>query len=229
MPSSASADFASSSLSKLRPLIATRAPAFASPRAMAKPSPEPPPVISATRAARSNGDASMEERSANSCRRCAARSQRRQNFGGRKGHRTKPDTGRVEDRVGDRRRHDRCGRLTSAPRLLLRPIDQIDCDFGYVRERQNRICTPIEARHGRAVELQVFDKRSADRLDDVAFDLVAQAIRIDDLAAIMRDMEFLHRDLAGGSIDLDIGDRAYVGAHELVFDVSEAATLDDAV
>ena len=46
---------AASSLVRLRPLRMTVAPARASPHAMAKPSPEPPPVTSARRPDRSKG------------------------------------------------------------------------------------------------------------------------------------------------------------------------------
>src|SRR5450755_2144119 len=54
-PSAPSMDTAASSLARLRPFRTTCAPAAASPRAMAKPSPPPPPVTSAWRPERSNG------------------------------------------------------------------------------------------------------------------------------------------------------------------------------
>jgi hypothetical protein len=53
-------------------------------------------------------------------------------------------------------------------------------------------------------------------LHDAAFELVAQPIRIDDLAAVMRDMEALDCKRAGLAIDFDLGDRADISAHQLV-------------
>src|SRR5436309_9818406 len=55
---------------------------------------------------------------------------------------------------------------------LFRSVDQLDHDLGHVREGEDRIACPVEARHHRAVELQLLDQRAAQRLDDVALDLV---------------------------------------------------------
>src|SRR5271169_2056772 len=65
-PSRASVAAAASSLARWRPLMTTWAPAWARPRAMASPRPDPPPVTSAWRPVRSNaGTAATMERSVN--------------------------------------------------------------------------------------------------------------------------------------------------------------------
>src|SRR5439155_27008079 len=128
-------------------------------------------------------------------------------------HRAQPHADSVENRVGDRRTHDCRGRLARAPRPFLRPVDEIDDDLWYFRELQAGIALPVDARHGGPVPLQVLDQRAAHRLDDVAVDLVAQPVGVDDLAAVVRHEEALDADLAGAPVYLDIGYDADVRSH----------------
>ena len=46
--------------------------------------------------------------------------------GGPERHRSQPRAGRVEDRIRDRRGHDRRRRLARTPRNFVRPVDQVD-------------------------------------------------------------------------------------------------------
>ena len=131
--------------------------------------------------------------------------------------------GRVEDRVRDRRRHDSRGRLAGAPRLLGRPVDQVDHDLGHVREGQNRVARPVEACDGAAIEGDLLHQHPADGLDDVAVELVAHAVRINDLAAILDHEEARHPHLPCVAIDLDLGHAGHVGAIEFVLYVGDPA------
>src|SRR5215472_5548872 len=67
----------------------------------------------------------------------------------------------------------------------LRVADKVGLDLGNIRKGQDWIARPVEARDHGAVELQFLDQRAADGLQDVAVDLVAQSVGIDDLAAVM--------------------------------------------
>src|SRR5207237_10835696 len=102
-------------------------------------------------------------------------------------------------------------------------IDEIYDDRGHLREPQDGIALPFDACHGGPVPLQLLDQRAAHGLDDVAVDLVAQPVRVDDLAAVMRHEEALDADLAGAPVQLDIGHSADVRSHDRVLDVSPAA------
>src|SRR6266480_4070825 len=97
--------------------------------------------------------------------------------------------------------------------------------ISHLREPQDGIALPVEACHGGPVPLQVLDQRAAHGLDDVAVDLVAQPVGVDDLAAVMRHEEALDADLARTPVHLDIGHGADVCAHELVLDVGHSASL----
>ena len=64
-------------------------------------------------------------------------------------------------------------------------------------------------------------------LHDAAFDLIAQSVRIDDLPAVMGNIEALDRELPGLTVDLDLGDDADIGAEQLVVDIGEPAACHD--
>ena len=55
---------------------------------------------------------------------------------------------------------------------------------GHRRETHDRIRTPVEARNASLVEARLFEERPARGLQYSAFDLIAHAVRIDDLSAI---------------------------------------------
>src|SRR3954453_9650064 len=135
--------------------------------------------------------------------------------------------GRVEDRVCDRARDHRRARLARAPRLLPLPFDEGDDHVGYFRVLEDGIARPVDARNLRPIELDLLDQRPAGRLDHVAFDLVPQPVGVDDLPAVVGDVDFFHADLSGLHLHVDVGDDADVSAHELVPDVGHATTVHD--
>src|SRR5690606_21768971 len=64
-------------------------------------------------------------------------------------------------------------------------------------------------------------------LDDVAVELRLDTLRIDDLAAIVREVKVRHRYLAGRAVDLHVCDRPDIGAGQLVFDIRHAPAFQD--
>src|SRR3954462_1601293 len=135
--------------------------------------------------------------------------------------------GRVEDRVSDSARDHRRARLARAPRLLRLPLDEVDDHVGHVRVLEDGIARPVDARDLRPIELDLLDQRPAGRLHHVAFDLVPQAVGVDDLPAVVGDVDFLYADLSGLHLHVDVGDDPHVRAHELVADVGHATTVHD--
>src|SRR5262249_12326987 len=103
-------------------------------------------------------------------------------------------------------------------------VDELDMDLRDLREGEDRVALPVDAGHPRAIEGDLLLEGAAHRLDDVALDLLAHALRIDDLASVVSDEETLHPDLAAAAVDLDVIDRRHVGAHQLIFDIGDAAT-----
>src|SRR5256885_4699049 len=112
----------------------------------------------------------------------------------------------VEAGVADGRGHGPNGSLAAADRGHLRPVDQRDLDLWNLFVAQNRIARPIEILDSRGIELYLFHERAAGALNDVAFNLILQAVGIDDQAAIVRDADFLDGHLAARSIDFDFRD-----------------------
>src|SRR5262249_3151820 len=115
-------------------------------------------------------------------------------------------------------------RLARAPRHFVGRIDQIDGDFGHVWKREDRIAAPVEARDRAAAEGELLDQRAAHGLHDVALDLVAQAVGVDDLPALVRHEHAVDFDLSGRAIHGHVRDNPDIGAHRLVFHVREAAS-----
>src|SRR5271166_3847536 len=150
--------------------------------------------------------------------------ERRLHLGRREWRRAQPRAGRLEDRAGDRRRHDGAGGLPAAPWNLFRSIDEIDQNVGDLGKSQNRIARPVEARHHGAVEGHLFLERAAHGLYDAALDLIAQSIRIDDLPAVVRNVEAFDRELTGLAVDLNLGNDADVGADQFVIDIGKPAS-----
>ena len=89
---------------------------------------------------------------------------------------------------------------------LVRPVDQLHRDLRHVRHGQDRIARPVARLDAVLVEPHLLVQRPARRLDDAAFDLVLQPVRIDDQPGIGRGPDARHRDLAARAIDLDLGD-----------------------
>ena len=94
---------------------------------------------------------------------------------------SQPSAGRVERRIRDRRRHYRSRRFARAPWCLVGPINQVDGNVRNVRKSQNRVASPIEARHSAPAEGQFFDQSAAHCLHYSPFDLVAQSVGVYDL------------------------------------------------
>src|SRR4029078_7459317 len=138
-----------------------------------------------------------------------------------------PDAGCVEYRIRDRGRNDRGGGFARTPGFLGWPVDQFDHDLRHLREFEDRIALPVEAGDLRTGELHFLHQCAANGLDDVALDLVLQTVGIDYLTAVVTDVELRHSDAASRAVNFDLGDRANIGAHQLVFRVADAASLYD--
>ena len=133
--------------------------------------------------------------------------------------------GGVEHGVGDRSRHRPARRLAGARRRDLRMIDQHDVDLlRRLIEFEDRISPPIDAGDVLVVEFDLLPQRAAGRLDDIVLDRVMQPIRIDDLAAIVRDRELARPNSPGRAVDVDFGDDGDAGRAALR--VGDAAAGD---
>src|SRR5579875_1163073 len=152
---------------------------------------------------------------------------RLQHLGRGEGHRTYPHADGIEDGIGNRGRNHRRRGLAGSPRLLPRAVDQVDLHLGNFREGEDRVTRPIEAGDVRAIERHLLFQRAADGHQHIALDLVAQPVGVDDLPAIMRDIKPADADLAAAAVDFDIGNRADIRAHELVFDIGKPAPGGD--
>jgi hypothetical protein len=70
-------------------------------------------------------------------------------------------------------------------------------------------------------------ERTAHRVQHVPLDLVLDAVRVDDLSAIMHDREMLDAELSTLTVHLDRGDSADIGAIELVLHKGDATAHRD--
>ena len=93
-----------------------------------------------------------------------------------KRHTAKPDACCVEERVRHRGCDGHRRRLSTAPQRFFGPLDQNHLDRRHFGEAQDGIARPIDARHARLVELHLLVERTAQALDDAAFNLVPQRI-----------------------------------------------------
>jgi len=117
----------------------------------------------------------------------------------------KAHAGGVEDGVGDGRR-TRDGRgFADAHRRLVLSRQHQDVDLRNVRKFDDRVGAPFSAGHRSAIERHLFHQRAAGRLDNVAVDLVAHAVRIDHQPGILPRHDTRHADVAGGFVDGDVG------------------------
>src|SRR5262245_3469553 len=105
-------------------------------------------------------------------------------------------------------------------------IDQLDLDrLRRLGECENRIGAPIDARHTRAVKRHLFLQRSTDRLNDVALDLIAEAVGIDDQPTVMRDVHPRDAHALGREVDLDVDDSSHVRLARVILDEPESASV----
>ena len=79
----------------------------------------------------------------------------------------------------------------------------------------------------RAVERDLLLQHPAERLQHIAVELVLQPIGIDDLAAVMSEIDGGHLDLTGRTLHLHIGHGADICANQLVFNIGHAAAFHD--
>src|SRR5581483_5065475 len=94
-----------------------------------------------------------------------------------------PMAGRIGDRIGERGGGGALRRFANAEEGLAGPVDDLDLDAArHVREAQDRIAAPVAARDPALVEGDRLERRPAERLQDAAFDLVADAVRVYRLA-----------------------------------------------
>ncbi len=119
---------------------------------------------------------------------------------GRKRDLPQAGAGRIEDGVGYCRRGGNVRRLAGPQRGLVRPVEEQDVDFGDFRKLEDGVGFPVNAGDAVFVEFDLFLKRAAQRLHDVAFDLVPDAIRVDDQPAVMRHDHARDAHHAGGSV-----------------------------
>ena len=118
----------------------------------------------------------------------------------------KAHAGRIKDRVGDGSRARDGSGLADAERRLVLPRQHQHVDLGHLGEFDDGVGAPFARRHGGAVERHFLHQRAAGRLDDVAVDLVADAVRIDHQAGILPGDHARHADIAGRLVDGDVGD-----------------------
>ena len=118
----------------------------------------------------------------------------------------KAHTGRIKDGVGDGSRTRDGSGLADAERRLVLSRQHQHVDLGHFGKLDDGVGAPFARRHRRAVERHFFHQRAAGRLDDVAVDLVAHAVRIDHQAGILPGNDARHADVAGLLVDGDISD-----------------------
>src|SRR4029077_15548313 len=98
-------------------------------------------------------------------------------------------------------------RLSGARRWNLRMIDQHEVNLlRRLGDVEDGIADPVDAGDFLVVELDLFPQRAGNSLQDVTLDALLKTVRIDDLAAVVRDSETLGEDLAGGAIDVHLRD-----------------------
>src|SRR3981081_4687992 len=90
-------------------------------------------------------------------------------------------------------------------------------------EAQDRIAAPVAARDPRIAEGHRLERRPADGLHDCALDLVADAVRIDGLAAVHRRDHATPAQLAGLALDRRFHGDRYVSSEVFVACERESA------
>src|SRR5438128_1303962 len=90
------------------------------------------------------------------------------------------------DGVADRARGRADGALAGAERRMLARVHQLALDLWDLAETEHRIAVPVARAHAIAAEPDLLLQRKTHRLDDTAFELILQAVRIDDKAGVCR-------------------------------------------
>src|SRR5262249_56830061 len=110
-----------------------------------------------------------------------------------------------------------------AERALVRTVDQLDLDLRRFRHGEDRIAGPVARQNPLLVETHLLLQRPAHRLDDAAFDLAGEPIRIDDQPGIDRRNGVRHAHHAAAAVDLDLRHHGYVASQVLVLGKADAA------
>src|SRR5262249_60564442 len=97
-------------------------------------------------------------------------------------HPPPPRPARRRKRWGDGRNRRPLRSLAGAKRALVGAVDELDLDLGRFRHGEDRIGEPIARLDAVTIELYLLVQRPAGRLDDAAFDLICEAVPIDDEA-----------------------------------------------
>ena len=118
---------------------------------------------------------------------------------------TEAHAGRIENRVRNRgcARH-RCG-LADTERWLILTRQHQHVDLGHIGKLDDGISAPFPRRDRGALERDFLHQRTAGGLNDVAFDLVAHAFRVDHQPGILARDHARHADIAGRPVDGDVG------------------------
>src|SRR5690242_627503 len=130
-----------------------------------------------------------------------------------------------EDGVGDGWSGGDGCRFARANRWLARLVDQLSNNIWNLRERQDGIALPVQAGDARWRELHFFFHGATQRLNHIAFDLVAHAVSIDDLPAVMCHDDPAYANRASRAIHRDLGNGGNVGLGVLVASECQAAPL----
>src|SRR6185295_19888693 len=96
---------------------------------------------------------------------------------------------------------------------------------GQIGETQNRIGAPIATRDAPFIKGDRLAQGPARRLHDATFDLVAHAVRIDDLAAVVGSHEPPQSYLSAFAFDLKLGGDRGVGRQVFIFGKGEAPAI----
>src|SRR5579864_5903513 len=98
--------------------------------------------------------------------------------------RVKAGAGSVEDGIADGRGDGHNGRFASTRRSDIFSVEEDRFDFGDVAETRNAIARETRIGDAAVFELNGFEERASESLDVCADDLIAQAVGINDGAAL---------------------------------------------
>src|SRR5215218_7645958 len=105
------------------------------------------------------------------------------------------------DGVADRARGRADGAFAGAKRRMLAGCHQLAGDLRHFAEAEHRVAVPVARAHAVATKPDLFLQCKTHRLDDAAFELVLQAIRIDDETGIGRTPDAFDANVL---LDLDL-------------------------
>src|ERR1700704_3425270 len=131
--------------------------------------------------------------------------------------------GRIGESIGNGSDRRTLRAFTGAQGALVRAIDQLDLDLRRLRHGEDRIARPVTREDAVLVEAHLLLQGPAHRLDNAAFDLAREPIRIDDQAGIDGGPVRRHAKQAGGTVDCDLRHHGDVAGEVLVLGEADAA------